>query len=76
MTGKTDRHVEKVERGLLINMDTERFIVDDVTAKQISEKDWKKHLSGDRPCDHPHADACFCKGSCSCHFVEVPTEAS
>ena len=41
---------------------------------QVSEVEWNKARSKERetdthPCDHYHHDSCFCKGSCSCHWI-------
>lgn len=30
MTGKTDRQVEKIERGMLINLDLENYCIEDI----------------------------------------------
>ena len=35
VTGKSESTVERIERGMLINMDRARFYVDDVTIKGV-----------------------------------------
>lgn len=35
VTGKSECAIERIERGMLINMDRERFYVDDVTVGKV-----------------------------------------
>jgi hypothetical protein len=53
----------------------------ETSLKQIREEIWTKNKARERetdthPCDNWKAEKCMCKGSCTCHWVEMTPDAA
>lgn len=53
---------------------TDRTALLETTASNWELRKSKERETDTHPCDTWHPDRCLCKGSCSCHWADVPEE--